>query len=132
VTVPANMGLRLRSEICKDILTFLEKETAYSFLLALISFMLLCTHTKGPMLNALSFSFVSAVLGSSAACRYQPKHHLARQRRPTCPSGTGWEDTRYTLENLSMMWRAGHVEEQSRSHTPNTRFGQPQEALLDK
>lgn len=32
VIISANMKLRLKSEIHKDILTFLEKYTAYSFL----------------------------------------------------------------------------------------------------
>lgn len=65
---------------------FLEKNTAYSFLLTLVPFLLLHTYKNGPMLNAWSFSFGSAVLGSSAVCGCQPKHHLAKQRRPTCPS----------------------------------------------
>ena len=86
MTVPANTRLSLKSEICKDLLTFLEEDTAYSFLLTLVPFLLLHTYKNGPILNAWSFSFGSAVLGSSAVCRYQPKHHLAKQRRPTCPS----------------------------------------------
>lgn len=76
----ANMSLRL-SEISKDFLTFSEKDTACSFLLTLVLFLLLHTYKNGTMLDAWSFCFGSAVLGSSVVCRYHPK-----QRRPTRPS----------------------------------------------
>lgn len=65
------MKPRLRSEIHKDFLTFLEKDNAYSFLLTLVTFLLLHTYKNGAMLNAPSFSFGIAVLGRSAVCRYQ-------------------------------------------------------------
>lgn len=81
----ANMSLRL-SEICKDFLTFSEKDTAWSFLPTLAPFLLLQIYKNGTMLDAWSFCFGSAVLGSSVVCRYHPKHHLAKQRRPTRPS----------------------------------------------